>query len=336
MSPGKSLMSNIKHVVEHPELLTREFKDAILPIKLFLHRTIDSDRFVEEYGNGIDVMREDWDNLIILDACRYDAFEETNNIEGDLKSVTSSGSHSTDFIKENFFGGEYHDTIYVSANTHAEKIDDGIFFKVDKTYSDSQITNSIEKNKKRDPELVHDLALENNDQHPNKRLIVHFMQPHSPYIGPRAEEVRTNLLKKEGLKLRYWCDPEEIDVSENIHYNDLLQAARAGHISDEVLWEIYVENLTIGLDWAEELISTLDGKSVITADHGELLGDASSIIKPDTYFHYNDLYIPELRIVPWLEVESESRREIQSEEPIGVEDVDDEVVSEQLEALGYV
>lgn len=33
-------------------------------------------------NDGVFVMREDWDNLIILDACRYSLFEKYNYLNG--------------------------------------------------------------------------------------------------------------------------------------------------------------------------------------------------------------------------------------------------------------
>jgi hypothetical protein len=33
---------------------------------------------------GIDVFDEDWDTLVVFDACRYDVFEPTSQINGSL------------------------------------------------------------------------------------------------------------------------------------------------------------------------------------------------------------------------------------------------------------
>ena len=48
------------------------------------------------------IVDESWDNLIILDACRYDIFKELNTIDGELTSRISRGSCTTDFLNENF------------------------------------------------------------------------------------------------------------------------------------------------------------------------------------------------------------------------------------------
>ena len=70
-------------------------------------RKIHSLIFQHRYGPGIDVMDQDWDNLIILDACRYDYFKKQIEIEGELEPVTSKGAHSSEFIQKNFFGEKY-------------------------------------------------------------------------------------------------------------------------------------------------------------------------------------------------------------------------------------
>jgi len=40
-----------------------------------------------------------------------------------------------------------------------------------------------------------------------------------------------------------------------------------------MVWEAYNENLDIVLTEIEALLDELDGKSVITADHGNLVGE---------------------------------------------------------------
>jgi hypothetical protein len=51
---------------------------------------------------GSSVTEEEWDNLIILDGCRYDLFESVNSISGDLESRTSAGTESAQFLRKNY------------------------------------------------------------------------------------------------------------------------------------------------------------------------------------------------------------------------------------------
>lgn len=74
------------------------------------------------------VMNEDWDNLIILDGCRYDVFEETCSMEGQLQPAISPASCTREWLGENF-PEEYPDTVYVSANpqTQIHGVEDRFF-----------------------------------------------------------------------------------------------------------------------------------------------------------------------------------------------------------------
>jgi len=61
-------------------------------------------------------MGEDWDNLFILDACRYDMFADRIDLAGSLESRISLGSSSEEFMERNFVGEQFHDTVYINAN----------------------------------------------------------------------------------------------------------------------------------------------------------------------------------------------------------------------------
>jgi hypothetical protein len=54
--------------------------------------------------DGINVLEEDWDNLVILDACRYDLFKQVNDISGDLQKRQSQASMTAEFLNRNFAG----------------------------------------------------------------------------------------------------------------------------------------------------------------------------------------------------------------------------------------
>lgn len=71
-----------------------------------------------EYNTrGTDIFEDEgWDNLVILDACRYDAFSEQTPSRGTLESRESRGSASEQFIQGNFTGKTLYDVVYVSAN----------------------------------------------------------------------------------------------------------------------------------------------------------------------------------------------------------------------------
>ena len=65
---------------------------------------------------GIDVFAEDWDNLIILDACRKDALEQMIELDGVFESRISRGTSTLHFLQSNFQDRILHDAVYVTAN----------------------------------------------------------------------------------------------------------------------------------------------------------------------------------------------------------------------------
>lgn len=315
-----------------------KFVEALRNPRMFLdearrlcHRQASRQYFRYRYGEGTNPMDGDWDNLFILDACRYDIFQETNTVAGDLESRVSNGSTSIEFLRNNFSGRTYHDTVYVTANPKIEQLEEGIFYSVTKTYSDID-----QQHQGRTPEHVCDAALEAHEKYPDKRLVIHFMQPHSPYIGSRAEQIRERIQRENDVEFFKINQIKERDAEGKRQLGSLLNAAKPDYIDDDDLRTAYVENLKIVLDAIANLLDHLNGKSVITADHGEMLGNTSSVVLPHQYGHRPNAYLPELRLVPWLVLEAQSRRTIRAEEPIGSDAVDEEVVEENLRALGYV
>lgn len=230
---------------------------------------------------GISVMEEDWDHLIVLDACRYDTFAEVNWLDGELERATSPAASTYGWLTENF-PGYYDDVVYVSGNPFvAESADIDVSEDID-THRERMPTvagpdhfhdlvpvymdeDAVEEGKVT-PEAMAAAAEAAAEEHPDRRLIVHFVSPHDPYIG---EEVRGRL-------------------------PDLVEAG--------VPWpEIrrgYRDDLRRALDAVEDLLPALDGEVVITADHGELLGEYGGL-----YRHPPGVYLPELVEVPWFSVE---------------------------------
>lgn len=269
-------------------------------------------------------MAREWDNLILLDSCRYDFFADVNTIEGDLNQVVSRGSHSWEFMQENFLRKEFHDTVYVTANPYSHRLDEDIFYTIEYVHDqwDEQIGTVR-------PEEVVNVALKAHDDYSNKRLIVHMMQPHYPYLGPTADRIREQVdikghvksVGEEGEDGRtgtpWWTAVE----NGNISWDDSIQA--------------YRETLEIALNHTEDLVTKLNGKSVVSADHGEVLGEQIAPLVRRRYGHPYGFHTEETCTVPWLELPANERREIVAEEPIGSEKVAAETVDERLEALGY-
>lgn len=338
--PERYNLKNLSRLLQEPSILLREPKNIKRGLRYHPNRSLGRQKFHRQYGEGIDVMEHDWDNLIILDACRYDFFKKINWIEGSLDSVVSRGSHSRDFIDSNFRGRSLHDTVYVSGNVKAADLSNGVFHKMILTYSEKYSNDEYAKFKERyerySPEAVYELAVENYEQHEDKRFIAHFMQPHGPYLGPKAEKLRKRLTEEYGLHFKAW-ESRKNYTEDRLYTNHLLSAFEEGYGTREELVEVYEENLEHVLEFVEDLLVKLEGKTVITADHGELLGDPTGFYYfGRKYAHIQDVYVPELRIVPWLEIEDETRRTITAEDPIKNDEIDPDVLDEQLESLGYI
>ncbi|MDB2276675.1 hypothetical protein PM022_19555, partial [Halorubrum ezzemoulense] len=72
---------------------------------------------------------EDWDNLLILDACRYDYFANQHNFDTTPSRVISPGKMSWEFMQEAFQGEQFHDTIYITSNPFATRLPEDTFFE---------------------------------------------------------------------------------------------------------------------------------------------------------------------------------------------------------------
>lgn len=125
-----------------------------------------------------------WDNLIILDACRHDIYEE--HVEREVSARVTVGSTSYEFLEKTFKKGVYDDIVCVTANAFYddEMMEDYIGrseifhekYEVFRTDWDEKKGTVLPKDVVRDVKSVQKLF-------PDKRLIVHFLQPHHPFLG---------------------------------------------------------------------------------------------------------------------------------------------------------
>jgi hypothetical protein len=256
--------------------------------------------------DGYDLMAADWDTAIILDACRYDFFMNRNTLRiGNLRKEISPGSESREFMQHTFKNRTLHDTVYVTGNPYTTILDENTFHNV---YLDE---NWDREDMVARPDWITKNAVEAHDIHPQKRIIVHYMQPHFPILHP-----------------------------EYAYVNDLLEFHRGRYIAAETtlseLREAYAANLEYVLRFVEQLVDSIMGKVVVTADHGELLGERQFPIPVRGTDHFPELYLPELVDVPWLTISGSSRRKISEDPPVGRIEIDEETKEDRLEALGYL
>ena len=153
-------------------------------------------------------------------------------------------------------------------------------------------------------------------------ILVHYLQPHSPYIGspPLA-------MSRWGRGTCY--------LSKRCH--DLVHPDRAvadGRVSWPEVREAYLGNLRLAWDAVLALAREMEGRRiVVTSDHGELLGEHGG-----KFGHEANWREPQLYEVPWLELSREAySAEASSAAKAGqVADSSQDTTKQKLEALGYV
>jgi hypothetical protein len=261
---------------------------------------------------------EDWDNLIILDACRYDSFLRCADLTGELEHRYSLGSTTFEFIKTNFSGRKLYDTVYVGANTWLLKLKDEInaeiHYFVDLQNGKYDVSWVSEELKVVSPETVTHYAKLFNEKYPNKRLIIHYLQPHHPFIGPTGKKYLSH------------------------QSNSLMEVVREAdaEVDEDRVREAYDENLGLVLEEVSNLIPELTGKTVVAADHGEMLGDRYEVVPTRDYGHPYGIYTDILTKVPWNIIDSGERKKIIEEEPEHDQQHDMARVNQHLRDLGYV
>jgi len=220
-------------------------------------------------NKGIYVCNEEWDNLIILDACRFDIFEKMIkrfNVKGTLEKRISRGSSTPEFLRENF-SDKFNDIVYVTANPFVYMMLENPFFETINVWKDgwSDEKGTVE------PDVMLNATIKAKRKFPDKRLITHFMQPHNPFIGPYSRE--GNFWQ---IALKY---------------------------GKEEVMKAYESNFEFILPYIKDLVNELDGLTVITTDHGNACGETVTPFRIPIYGHPNGVHIPALVEIPWFIVE---------------------------------
>jgi len=226
----------------------------------------------------------EWDVLIVLDACRYDVFR---SVYGDGIGVKSAGSCTAEwFIKT--FTRPYKDTIYVSGNpfiADRERKTGDNRYRVNASLIFKRVINAWDEGWREvegvytvDPAFVATSAILAWNIHRPRRMIVHFLQPHAPYLCPELRAFFVNDLAR-GPDVPFW------------------EAMKKGAIPRDIALRCYTENLRWVMKYAMRLVEFFKDKGlrvVITGDHGEAFGEHGY------YNHDCEVDIEALRMVPWV------------------------------------
>lgn len=296
-------------LVKNPNILARN-----------INSVCHSNRVTGEFNSsGINYFDQDWDNLIILDACRADIFDESL-LKGEYSEKISLGSNTEQFLKANLSGRELHDTVYVTSNPmfyrHSDEINASFHDTAEVWLEDGwdENYNTVL------PETLTKFAKEFNDMYPNKRLVAHYIQPHYPFIDTDRD-----------------FDQKTPDPSDP--QTDFWHELMTGEIkvSPQSVEKSYRNNLSRVIPQVKSLLTELNGKTVVTSDHGNMLGEASFPLPIQEWGHPPMTYTSQLVRVPWVEITSGKRKNIINEEPVqDRKSSDDDVVQSRLSDLGYI
>lgn len=235
------------------------------------------------------VMDKEWDYLMVLDGCRYDLFEDNNHLEGKLGKINSVGSSTSEWTENNFKKGEYKDTVFIAGNPFLssiklkEIVGDNPFYHIEDVwdYGWDEDLNTVH------PREINKAARKVMKKHPDKKMIIHYLQPHYPFIGEHKivhdgfKNLRNVKIKKE----------ESVELEGRNPWDDLAE----GLIELDDFMVAYSDNLKLVLKYVEELLPELKGKTIITADHGNCIGEMG------LHQHPAGFHIKPLIEVPWFE-----------------------------------
>ncbi|MCT9097030.1 hypothetical protein [Haloarchaeobius sp. HME9146] len=268
--------------------------------------------------DSTNVFEEEWDVLVLLDCARPEfisevedeyEFLESGASESTLVSVGSSSEHWLENTFVDTYADEISETAYVTANPNSERtVSSSQFALLDEVWRDEW-----------DPDLqtipaeaVTDRAIEAARENDFDRLILHYMQPHPPFVPD---------MDIDAMRV---TPPDKEEAGSNMR--DLV--LKDGY-EPSTLWDAHVENLRYVLDSLEVLLRSLDADSVIiSADHGQAFGSWG------LYGHPSRVPLPALYTVPWVEVSATDTGEYVPD-PERRATQRDEDLDSKLEALGY-
>jgi hypothetical protein len=301
-------LSRLRRGLESPNLFLRE-----------ANRLYHTRGYTRPYNtDGLDLFSADWDHLIILDACRYDMFAEQADLPGSLEARVSRGSSTVEFLRANFAGRDFRDTVYVTANPQLYRHNDEMGARLHATVEVWQEDGWDEERKTVLPETMADRTLAAAERFPNKRLVSHFIQPHYPFLYDEA------VFDDSQAFLR----PDESGSWQQIMTGDL-------SVSRESIWRAYRATLDRALPAVERLLDELDGRVVVTADHGNMVGERARPVPVVEWGHPAGLYTEQLVRVPWHVREGERREIVRGAPPETEEPAATAAVEERLADLGY-
>jgi hypothetical protein len=277
-----------------------------------------------------DLREQDSWLLIILDACRYPEFSELAPavFEGNLEKMTTEGHDTFEYIR--FCWPEsYPDVTYLSGapvvNSGTLEIDDEALAEMYDGFVPADHIGDIvdvwqsgwnERLGVIPPWNVTPVVKDYLDE---DQLVVHYLQPHAPYIGVERE------LGHHNDESSTPGDGELIDAP-------LWRRIKRGEIAQSRLVELYRSNLEAVLYEVAKVVEEAPHDTVvIMGDHGEALGEYW------TYAHPRNDH-PYILTAPWMEVtgvKADWRSRLTVPDTDRSTATEDSSVAARLRELGY-
>lgn len=268
---------------------------------------------------GIDVPNADWDTLVVLDACRADLFEEVVDLDrfDEYRSETSRASATPEWLPV-VFHDEYGDIVYVSGNPQVSRKIPDRWHRLIEVWNDAY----DEEREVIQAGPIVDAAIEAREDYPDKRIILHLMQPHVPFVD------RPDL---------HFCNYhlfEDLEMVGDERAGNVFEAAAKGIVDENEMWGAYGDNLRYTMREVWRLVDEFDERIVLSSDHGNVV-EARSWPLPFKYHqHLPNHRHPGLVTVPWAVIDG-SRPRITDDGVNSKSRATAEEVTDRLENLGY-
>lgn len=220
--------------------------------------------------------KEDWDWLIILDACRYDFFVRNWGI-GKIDYRLSLASDTLGTLRR---FPKLEDSILITGHPFPLLFKHKFTKAVDVGFDHHLSTCPpwfINSYVRRHIGMINRF----------RRKVLWYLQPHHPYIG------RTR------LDVRIFEDPVSGKMTPIQKTISLMKKAKR----EGILENAYEDNLKLVLHYVRELLPLMKGKVIITSDHGEGLGKPLRSQDKPIFSHPANRFEWEVRLIPYCVIE---------------------------------
>lgn len=213
----------------------------------------------------------EWDLLLVLDALRWDVWVDEI---GGGEAVCSGGNNTMEWIKEANRVLDFSETVCVTANPEVTRHTSEMLYadRDDVWERGWEYVNGIGTVP---PGAVTRAVETQLTVGPDRPVYAHYAQPHGPYpLHDPPIPVMRNNPHAAAVKTNVDYHPDEIIMDPTSLLDD-----PDGWLDEAALRDAYRQNLEWVWDAIQPLIG-LDATVVVTADHGEILGESVGVRTP--------------------------------------------------------